>query len=121
MAFPASRCPANGKPQQPLIHGARWLPFASAIGAFRSGTTMPKHTIPDADLVPINQAVFLIGSETDPVDPATIRRAAERIGKLTENSQGRKAIPRTVVEQFRELRRVTGYFTPRRTCNGAVA
>jgi hypothetical protein len=62
----------------------------------------------------INSAVYVIGDIDNPIDPATIRAAAKRLGVIVVNDDGRQSIPVTVVDDMRKTWRATGYLGRRR-------
>jgi hypothetical protein len=71
-------------------------------------------------LVPLAAAARQIGDDDRPVQYVSVLRAAQRLGLVEYDSQGRAVIPQKVVDQFRASYRASGYLHPRRRCAGHV-
>jgi hypothetical protein len=67
------------------------------------------------DLIPIGVAVHIVGDEFHPTTESAIRGAARRLNVLRRNANGQLAIPRSTLLAMRDLYRLTGWLTPRRS------
>jgi hypothetical protein len=75
------------------------------------------------DLVSIAKAARLIGTDDSPLDPKTVRCAAQRIGVVVRDASGRAAIRPDIVDLFKRNYRLTGFLCRRgqRSVEQAVA
>jgi hypothetical protein len=67
----------------------------------------------DQDIIPLSVAAVLIGTPERPCDPDVVRKRAAALGLLRKMPDGRLAITRQLMREFRRNYRACGFLMPR--------